>query len=174
LRELVREAVRVLNNGSVRSLSSRILDYYLLHQEPDERIVALLHSHWVGPAVLVGPLITVVVVLAAGVVPDGMAPRGMVPAVAVLAVVVAAWRLARWWRLRLVVTSHRFMRASGLLRWRIRTWPITVAYSRVRYVRGPVGQLLGYGSMAFYPDGRSLALRLRFVPRPNLILLFNR
>src|SRR5262249_61802738 len=121
--------------------------------------------------VLVGPLSTVAAVLAAGVVPDGIAPRGVVSAVAVLAAVVAVWLLVRWWWLRLVVTDQRFMRASGLLRRRIRTWPITVADSRVRYVRWPVARLLGYGSMAFYPVGQSVALRLRFVPRPYRIYI---
>jgi len=144
--------------------------------DPDERVVILVLLHWMKTLLVAVPLLGLFALDLAAVRfgwigdPGAFSPATFAGAL----LIVALWALgvARWWSERLVATDQRVIRISGLVWRRAVSHPLPeVGAGRVRYVRGPLGLLLGYGTISLLPPERDMSLRLRLVPFPEKIYI---
>ena len=146
-----------------------------------ERRVVVVRKH---PAVLLGALVKVFVLLLLGGYLYASTVVAPTQAVVVAAMIAAhlwlLWKLARWYVDRFIVTDRRIMLVSGIVARKVAMMPMT-KLTDMSYERSTIGVLLGYGTFVLESAGQDQALsRIDYVPSPDQLfaeiseLLFGR
>jgi len=144
---------------------------YLL---PHERQVITVHQH---PAILIRPIFEVLIGLAiAGWLSNSVANgndtailviwvlRGLV----VLRLVIKVWE---WVETYFVVTSQRFLLASGIVTRKVNMMPLAKV-TDMSFQRSAMGRLLGYGEFILESAGQDQALtNVGYLPYPEQLYL---
>lgn len=144
----------------------------------NEQAVAHFRLHWVVLArVVLGTAAALVVVLAISVFATSRnADTGVLVSLlwwAVLALVVRLlWRVFDWHRNRLLITSSRLIRVSGIISTKIESIPLS-KITDMSYELDPNGRVLGYGTFKLETEGdhKSALEKLTHVPRPGAFYL---
>lgn len=144
---------------------------YLL---PHERQVITVHQH---PAVLIRPIFEVLIGLAiAGWLTTAFAKNNGVAvlviwilwAIVFLRLVV---KVIEWGETYFVVTSQRFLLATGLVTRRVKMMPLAKV-TDMSFQRSAMGRLLGYGEFILESAGQNQALdRVDHLPYPEQLYL---
>src|SRR5919202_6011764 len=80
----------------------------------------------------------------------------------------ALWKTYEWYREWFVGTDRRLMLTMGVITRKVAMIPVSKV-TDMSYVRGPVGQLLGYGSFVLESAGQDQAFReVEYVPNPGV------
>jgi uncharacterized membrane protein YdbT with pleckstrin-like domain len=144
---------------------------YLL---PHERQVITVHQH---PAVLIGPIFLVLIGLAiAGWLSSSIAQgNGTVLLVIwiIWGVLFArlAWKVFEWALTYFVVTSQRFVLATGVLTRKVNMMPLAKV-TDMSFQRSATGRILGYGEFILESAGQDQALnRVDYLPYPEQLYL---
>ena len=144
------------------------LDRYLT---PSERIVFRTRLHWV---IIVGPWALFFVSLLVVGLLDARLPTGQPRVRDVLVILMvflllrALWKTYEWYREWFVGTDRRLMLTMGVITRKVAMIPVSKV-TDMSYVRGPVGQLLGYGSFVLESAGQDQAFReVEYVPNPGV------
>lgn len=144
---------------------------YLL---PHERQVITVHQH---PAVLVRPIFEVLIGLAiAGWLSSSVAKGNGT----VILVIWIVWglvflrlviKVAEWGETYFVVTSQRFLLATGLLTRKVNMMPLSKV-TDMSFQRSTMGRILGYGEFILESAGQDQALnKVDFLPYPEQLYL---
>jgi len=144
---------------------------YLL---PNERQVITVHQH---PAVLIGPIFLVLVGLAiAGWVSSALA-QGNGTVLLVIWIIWGvlflrlAWKVFEWALTYFVVTSQRFVLATGVLTRKVNMMPLAKV-TDMSFQRSPMGRLLGFGEFVLESAGQDQALsNVDYLPYPEQLYL---
>jgi uncharacterized membrane protein YdbT with pleckstrin-like domain len=144
---------------------------YLL---PHERQVITVHQH---PAVLIRPIFEVLIGLAiAGWLSNAVA-HGNGTAILVIWIIWAlvflrlVWKVFEWGETYFVVTSQRFLLATGLLTKKVNMMPLTKV-TDMSFQRSTMGRILGYGEFILESAGQDQALtRVDHLPYPEQLYL---
>ena len=144
---------------------------YLL---PHERQVITVHQH---PAILIRPIFEVLIGLAiAGWLTNSIA-NGNTTAILVIWVVwgLVLLRLAikvwEWVETYFVVTSQRFLLASGIVTRKVNMMPLAKV-TDMSFQRSATGRLLGYGEFILESAGQDQALtNVDYLPYPEQLYL---
>ena len=144
---------------------------YLL---PHERQVITVHQH---PAVLIRPIFEVLVGLAiAGWLSNSVANGN---GIAILVIwVLWGFLLLRlvvkvfdWYVTYFVVTSQRFLLATGLVSRKVNMMPLAKV-TDMSFQRSPMGRILGYGEFILESAGQEQALnKVDYLPYPEQLYL---
>jgi membrane protein YdbS with pleckstrin-like domain len=146
-----------------------------------ERRVVVVRRH---PAVLLGAVAKVVLILLAGGYLYASTAVAPTQAVVIVGMIVAhvwlLWKLARWYVDRFIVTDRRIMLVSGIVARKVAMMPMA-KLTDMSYERSTIGVLLGYGTFVLESAGQDQALsRISYVPSPDALftqiseLLFGR
>ncbi|MCK9897916.1 PH domain-containing protein [Frankia sp. AgB32] len=83
-----------------------------------------------------------------------------------------AWRVLGWHRTRLMITTSRLVKVSGIIATRVQSIPLA-AVTDLSYTQDPNGRLLGYGTFKLETEGdhSSDLEKLEHIPRPNRFYL---
>jgi uncharacterized membrane protein YdbT with pleckstrin-like domain len=144
---------------------------YLL---PHERQVITVHQH---PAILVGPIFQVLVGLAiAGWLSNSVA-HGNGTVIFVIWIIWGlvflrlAWKVFEWTVTYFVVTSQRFVLATGVITRKVNMMPLAKV-TDMSFQRSPMGRILGYGEFILEPAGQDQALsNVDYLPYPEQLYL---
>jgi uncharacterized membrane protein YdbT with pleckstrin-like domain len=144
---------------------------YLL---PNERQVITVHQH---PAVLIGPIFLVLIGLAiAGWLSSSVA-QGNGTALAIIWIIWGvvfvrlAWKVLEWALTYFVVTSQRFVLATGVLTRKVNMMPLAKV-TDMSFQRSATGRILGYGEFILESAGQDQALnRVDYLPYPEQLYL---
>ena len=144
---------------------------YLL---PHERQVITVHQH---PAVLIRPIFEVLIGLAiAGWLSNAVA-HGNGTVILVIWVIWGlvflrlVWKVFEWGETYFVVTSQRFLLATGLLTKKVNMMPLTKV-TDMSFQRSTMGRILGYGEFILESAGQDQALtRVDHLPYPEQLYL---
>ncbi len=144
---------------------------YLL---PHERQVITVHQH---PAVLIGPISLVLIGLAiAGWLSSSVAQGNGTVLLVIWIVwgvlfVRLAWKVFEWTLTYFVVTSQRFVLATGVLTRKVNMMPLAKV-TDMSFQRSAMGRILGYGEFILESAGQDQALnRVDFLPYPEQLYL---
>jgi uncharacterized membrane protein YdbT with pleckstrin-like domain len=144
---------------------------YLL---PHERQVITVHQH---PAVLIGPIFLVLVGLAiAGWLSSSIAQGNGTVLLVIWVIwgvlfVRLAWKVFEWAVTYFVVTSQRFVLATGVLTRKVNMMPLAKV-TDMSFQRSTMGRILGYGEFILESAGQDQALnRVDFLPYPEQLYL---
>src|SRR5918911_1629542 len=144
------------------------LDRYLT---PSERIVFRTRLHWViivGPWALFFASLLVVGLLDARLPTGQPRVRDVLVILMVFLLLRALWKTYEWYREWFVGTDRRLMLTMGVITRKVAMIPVSKV-TDMSYVRGPVGQLLGYGSFVLESAGQDQAFReVEYVPNPGV------
>jgi len=144
---------------------------YLL---PHERQVITVHQH---PAILIRPIFEVLIGLAiAGWLSNSVANGNNI----VILVIWGLWglvflRLAvkvfEWLETYFVVTSQRFILATGIVTRKVNMMPLAKV-TDMSFQRSPMGRILGYGEFILESAGQDQALsNVDYIPYPEQLYL---
>ena len=144
---------------------------YLL---PHERQVITVHQH---PAILIKPIFWVLLGLAvAGLLSSAVAKGNG----AVLLVIWGLWAILlvyllvkvwEWVYTYFVVTSQRFVLATGIITRKVNMMPLAKV-TDMSFQRSPMGRLLGYGEFILESAGQDQALsNVDYLPYPEQLYL---
>jgi uncharacterized membrane protein YdbT with pleckstrin-like domain len=144
---------------------------YLL---PHERQVITVHQH---PAVLIRPIFEVLIGLAiAGWLSSSIA-HGNSTAILVIWIIWGLvflrllWKVFEWAETYFVVTSQRFVLATGLLTRKVNMMPLAKV-TDMSFQRSTMGRILGYGEFILESAGQDQALnRVDHLPYPEQLYL---
>ena len=144
---------------------------YLL---PHERQVITVHQH---PAILIRPIFEVLIGLAiAGWLSNSVA-NGNGTAILVIWVVWGlvflrlVWKVFEWGETYFVVTSQRFLLATGILTRKVNMMPLAKV-TDMSFQRSAMGRLLGYGEFILESAGQDQALtNVGYLPYPEQLYL---
>jgi uncharacterized membrane protein YdbT with pleckstrin-like domain len=144
---------------------------YLL---PNERQVITVHQH---PAVLIGPIFLVLIGLAiAGWLSSSVA-QGNGTALLIIWIIWGvvfvrlAWKVFEWALTYFVVTSQRFVLATGVLTRKVNMMPLAKV-TDMSFQRSAWGRILGYGEFILESAGQDQALnRVDYLPYPEQLYL---
>ena len=144
---------------------------YLL---PHERQVITVHQH---PAVLIRPIFEVLIGLAiAGWLSNSVA-NGNGTAILVIWLIWGlvflrlVWKVFEWGETYFVVTSQRFLLATGLLTRKVNMMPLAKV-TDMSFQRSTMGRILGYGEFILESAGQDQALnRVDHLPYPEQLYL---
>ena len=144
---------------------------YLL---PHERQVITVHQH---PAILIRPIFEVLIGLAiAGWLSNSVA-NGNGTAILVIWVVWGlvflrlVWKVFEWGETYFVVTSQRFLLATGLVTRKVNMMPLAKV-TDMTFERSATGRILGYGEFILESAGQNQALeRIKHLPYPEQLYL---
>jgi uncharacterized membrane protein YdbT with pleckstrin-like domain len=144
---------------------------YLL---PHERQVITVHQH---PAVLIRPIFEVLIGLAiAGWLSSSVA-HGNGIAILVIWIIWAlvflrlAWKVFEWSVTYFVVTSQRFVLATGVITRKVNMMPLAKV-TDMSFQRSPMGRILGYGEFILESAGQDQALsNVDYLPYPEQLYL---
>jgi uncharacterized membrane protein YdbT with pleckstrin-like domain len=144
---------------------------YLL---PHERQVITVHQH---PAVLIGPIFLVLIGLAiAGWLSNSVA-NGNGTVLLVIWIIWGvlflrlAWKVFEWAVTYFVVTSQRFVLATGVLTRKVNMMPLAKV-TDMSFQRSTMGRILGYGEFILESAGQDQALnRVDYLPYPEQLYL---
>ncbi|MCL9797322.1 PH domain-containing protein [Frankia sp. AgKG'84/4] len=91
---------------------------------------------------------------------------------ALAAVVRLAWRVLDWDRTRLLITTSRLVRVSGIISTKVQSIPMS-KITDLSYTMDPNGRLLGYGAFVLETEGdhKSDLEKLAHIPRPDRFYL---
>jgi len=143
---------------------------YLL---PHERQVITVHQH---PAILIKPIFWVLL---------GLAVAGLLSSVAkgngtVLLIIWGLWAILlvyllgkvwEWVYTYFVVTSQRFVLATGIITRKVNMMPLAKV-TDMSFQRSPMGRLLGYGEFILESAGQDQALsNVDYLPYPEQLYL---
>jgi len=144
---------------------------YLL---PHERQVITVHQH---PAVLVGPIFQVLVGLAiAGWLSSTVAHSNGTVIFVIwiiwgLVFLRLAWKVFEWSVTYFVVTSQRFVLATGVVTRKVNMMPLAKV-TDMSFQRSPMGRILGYGEFILESAGQDQALsNVDYLPYPEQLYL---
>jgi len=144
---------------------------YLL---PHEHQVITVRKH---PAVLIGPIISVLAGIVVAGVLSGTLARHSGPVVTVLwlawGVLVArlVWKAINWYVDYFVVTSQRMLLTSGIVTRKVAMMPL-VKVTDMSFQRDTLGRMLGYGEFILESAGQDQALRtVDHLPYPEQLYL---
>jgi membrane protein YdbS with pleckstrin-like domain len=144
---------------------------YLL---PHERQVITVHQH---PAVLIRPVFEVLVGLAIAGWLTTVFARSNGIAVLVIWILWAivflrlVIKVIEWGETYFVVTSQRFLLATGLITRQVKMMPLAKV-TDMSFQRSPMGRLLGYGEFILESAGQNQALdRVDHLPYPEQLYL---
>jgi uncharacterized membrane protein YdbT with pleckstrin-like domain len=144
---------------------------YLL---PHERQVITVHQH---PAILIRPIFEVLVGLAiAGWLSNSVA-HGNGTVILVIWILWGllflrlAWKVFEWVETYFVVTSQRFVLATGVITRKVNMMPLAKV-TDMSFQRSPMGRILGYGEFILESAGQEQALnRIDHLPYPEQLYL---
>ena len=144
---------------------------YLL---PHERQVITVHQH---PAILIRPIFEVLIGLAiAGWLSNSVA-NGNGTAILVIWVVWGlvflrlVWKVFEWGETYFVVTSQRFLLATGILTRKVNMMPLAKV-TDMSFQRSAMGRVLGYGEFILESAGQDQALtNVDYLPYPEQLYL---
>ena len=144
---------------------------YLL---PHERQVITVHQH---PAILIRPIFEVLIGLAiAGWLSNSVA-NGNGTVLLVIWVVWGlvflrlVWKVFEWGETYFVVTSQRFLLATGILTRKVNMMPLAKV-TDMSFQRSAMGRLLGYGEFILESAGQDQALtNVGYLPYPEQLYL---
>jgi len=144
---------------------------YLL---PHERQVITVHQH---PAILIRPIFEVLIGLAiAGWLSNSVA-NGNGTAILVIWVVWGlvflrlVWKVFEWGETYFVVTSQRFLLATGILTRKVNMMPLAKV-TDMSFQRSALGRVLGYGEFILESAGQDQALtNVDYLPYPEQLYL---
>jgi len=144
---------------------------YLL---PHERQVITVHQH---PAILIRPIFEVLIGLAiAGWLSNSVA-NGNGTAILVIWVVWGlvflrlVWKVFEWGETYFVVTSQRFLLATGILTRKVNMMPLAKV-TDMSFQRSAMGRVLGYGEFILESAGQDQALtNVDYLPYPKQLYL---
>ena len=144
---------------------------YLL---PHERQVITVHQH---PAILIRPIFEVLIGLAiAGWLSNSVA-NGNGTAILVIWVVWGlvflrlVWKVFEWGETYFVVTSQRFLLATGLVTRKVNMMPLAKV-TDMSFQRSAMGRILGYGEFILESAGQDQALtNVDHLPYPEQLYL---
>jgi len=144
---------------------------YLL---PHERQVITVHQH---PAILIRPIFEVLIGLAiAGWLSSSVA-HGNNTAILViwvlwgLLVLRLAVKVFEWVETYFVVTSQRFILATGIVTRKVNMMPLAKV-TDMSFQRSPMGRILGYGEFILESAGQDQALsNVDYIPYPEQLYL---
>jgi uncharacterized membrane protein YdbT with pleckstrin-like domain len=144
---------------------------YLL---PHERQVITVHQH---PAILIRPILEVLIGLAiAGWLSNSVA-NGNGTAILVIWILWGlvflrlAWKVLEWAETYFVVTSQRFVLATGVITRKVNMMPLAKV-TDMSFQRSPMGRILGYGEFILESAGQDQALsNVDYIPYPEQLYL---
>ena len=144
---------------------------YLL---PHERQVITVHQH---PAILIRPIFEVLIGLAiAGWLSNSVA-NGNGTVILVIWVVWGlvflrlVWKVFEWVETYFVVTSQRFLLASGIVTRKVNMMPLAKV-TDMTFQRSPMGRVLGFGEFILESAGQDQALtNVDYLPYPEQLYL---
>ena len=144
---------------------------YLL---PHESRVITVHQH---PAMLIKPIFWVLLGLAiAGYLSDAVA-HGNSTAILVIwllwgvVLLYLVWKVVEWVETYFVVTSQRFLLATGLLTRKVNMMPLSKV-TDMSFQRSTMGRILGYGEFILESAGQDQALnKIDHLPYPEQLYL---
>jgi membrane protein YdbS with pleckstrin-like domain len=142
--------------------------YLLPHEKPP---VIATRRHW---AVLIGPGVKALPVLAVGVWlllldPDNRATASAGLLALVGALGYLALRGGEWWMRHFIVTNRRVLLTTGIVVRTVALLPLR-RITDLTYKETPLGQLLGYGTFRFESAGQQQALsEITYLPRADLL-----
>jgi uncharacterized membrane protein YdbT with pleckstrin-like domain len=144
---------------------------YLL---PHERQVITVHQH---PAILIRPIFEVLIGLAiAGWLSNSVA-NGNSTALLVIWIIWGllflrlVWKVFEWVETYFVVTSQRFLLATGILTRKVNMMPLAKV-TDMSFQRSAMGRILGYGEFILESAGQDQALtRVDHLPYPEQLYL---
>ncbi len=144
----------------------------------NEQAVTDIRQHWVVLArVILETVVGLVAVLAIALYSAAHGGGGRVLVtllwwVALAAVVRLAWRVLSWDRTRLLITTSRLVRVSGIISVKVQSIPMS-KITDLSYTMDPNGRLLGYGAFVLETEGdhKSDLEKLAHVPRPDRFYL---
>ena len=144
---------------------------YLL---PHERQVITVHQH---PAILIRPIFEVLIGLAiAGWLSNSVA-NGNGTAILVIWVVWGlvflrlVWKVFEWGETYFVVTSQRFLLATGIVTRKVNMMPLAKV-TDMSFQRSAMGRILGYGEFILESAGQDQALtNVDYLPYPEQLYL---
>lgn len=144
---------------------------YLL---PHERQVITVHQH---PAVLIGPIFIVLAGLAiAGWLSSSIAQGNGTVLLIIwviwgLLLLRLVWKVWEWAETYFVVTSQRFLLATGLITRKVNMMPLAKV-TDMSFQRDTMGRILGYGEFILESAGQDQALnRVDHLPYPEQLYL---
>ena len=144
---------------------------YLL---PHERQVITVHQH---PAILIRPIFEVLIGLAiAGWLSNSLA-HGNGTAILVIWIIWGlvflrlVWKVFEWVQTYFVVTSQRFLLATGILTRKVNMMPLAKV-TDMSFQRSALGRILGFGEFILESAGQDQALtRVDHLPYPEQLYL---
>jgi uncharacterized membrane protein YdbT with pleckstrin-like domain len=144
---------------------------YLL---PHERQVITVHQH---PAILIRPIFEVLIGLAiAGWLTNSLA-HGNGTAILVIWIIWGlvflrlVWKVFEWVETYFVVTSQRFLLATGILTRKVNMMPLAKV-TDMSFQRSALGRILGFGEFILESAGQDQALtRVDHLPYPEQLYL---
>jgi uncharacterized membrane protein YdbT with pleckstrin-like domain len=130
---------------------------------PGERVVTVINYH---PVIILGRFLIALAGFAAGVwfsaEGEGFGTVVIIFAIVYLLGVFLDYRLEK-----LVLTDKRLLEVKGIITRTVSTMPLR-ALTDLRYVRSPLGLLLGWGTLIVETAGQKQALStVKFVPNPD-------
>ena len=144
---------------------------YLL---PHERQVITVHQH---PAILIRPIFEVLIGLAiAGWLTVAVAKNNGTAVLVIwilwgLVFLRLVWKVFEWGETYFVVTSQRFLLATGLVTRKVNMMPLAKV-TDMSFQRSAMGRLLGYGEFIVESAGQNQALRIvDHLPYPEQLYL---
>jgi uncharacterized membrane protein YdbT with pleckstrin-like domain len=144
---------------------------YLL---PHERQVITVHQH---PAILIRPIFEVLIGLAiAGWLTVAFAKNNGVAVLIIwilwgLVFLRLVWKVFEWGETYFVVTSQRFILATGLVTRKVNMMPLAKV-TDMSFQRSAMGRLLGYGEFILESAGQDQALnKVDHLPYPEQLYL---
>src|SRR6201986_3620309 len=144
---------------------------YLL---PHERQVISVHQH---PAVLIRPVFEVLIGLAiAGWLSSSVAHGNNIVILVIwvlwgLVVLRLAVKVFEWAETYFVVTSQRFILATGIVTRKVNMMPLAKV-TDMSFQRSPMGRILGYGEFVLESAGQDQALsNVDYLPYPEQLYL---
>ena len=144
---------------------------YLL---PHERQVITVHQH---PAILIRPIFEVLIGLAiAGWLTVAFAKNNGVAVLIIwilwgLVFLRLVWKVFEWGETYFVVTSQRFILATGLVTRQVKMMPLAKV-TDMTFERSATGRILGYGEFILESAGQNPALeRIKHLPYPEQLYL---
>jgi uncharacterized membrane protein YdbT with pleckstrin-like domain len=144
---------------------------YLL---PHERQVITVHQH---PAILIRPIFEVLIGLAiAGWLSNSVA-HGNSTAILVIWIIWGlvflrlVWKVFEWGETYFVVTSQRFLLATGILTRKVNMMPLAKV-TDMSFQRSTMGRIFGYGEFILESAGQDQALtNVDYLPYPEQLYL---
>jgi len=144
---------------------------YLL---PHERQVITVHQH---PAILIRPIFEVLIGLAiAGWLSNSVANGNNIAILVIwglwgLVFLRLAVKVFEWLETYFVVTSQRFILATGIVTRKVNMMPLAKV-TDMSFQRSPMGRILGYGEFILESAGQDQALsNVDYIPYPEQLYL---